>query len=498
MESVQDMSGCKDSQKVKHTTGLFVGMVAATELKTIQKAMQIAGTLNDEALRNGSIKKNLEKRGNRGESSKDRNVRDDNKRNRTRNAFATTINPIRRGYIVSKARGNPQNQVLAVNGGQGHRNQGNQVRGRALMLGAEEASQDPNIVTSTFTLNDHYATTLFDSGADYIFVSTTFIPMLDIEPNDLGFSYEIEIANEQLVEIDKVIQGCKLEIKDHVFEINLIPFGIRSFDVIIGMDWLSDHKAEIICHEKVVRIPLFGGEVIRVLGEKLKEKVKQLMSVKAKEKKQEEVIVVKEFPKVNSGNSKTKFHLTKLIALGSIDPSKIEAVKNWKAHRTSFGVRSFLELVRYYRSKASVVADALSRKERVKPKRVKAMNMTLQLSIKDSILSAQKEASDESGKLASRFVRPFEIIEKVGPMAYRLDFPEELNGVHGTFHVSNLKKCLADPTLQVPLDEIRVDAKLNLMEEPMEILEREFKKLKRSRIAIVKVWWNLKREPEFT
>ncbi|GJY28756.1 putative reverse transcriptase domain-containing protein [Tanacetum coccineum] len=104
----------------------------------------------------------------------------------------------------------------------------------------------------------------------------------------------------------------------------------------------------------------------------------------------------------------------------------------------------------------------------------------------------------KKGKLAPRFVGPFEIIEKVGPVAYRLDLPEELDGVHDTFHVSNLKKCLADPTLQVPLDEIRVDAKLNFVEEPVEILEREFKKLKRSRIAIVKVRWNSKRGPEFT
>ncbi|GJR98255.1 putative reverse transcriptase domain-containing protein [Tanacetum coccineum] len=104
----------------------------------------------------------------------------------------------------------------------------------------------------------------------------------------------------------------------------------------------------------------------------------------------------------------------------------------------------------------------------------------------------------KKGKLAPRFVGPFEIIEKVGPVAYRLDLPEELNGVHDTFHVSNLKKCLANPTLQVPLDRIRVDAKLNFVEEPVEILEREFKKLKRSRIAIVKVQWNSKRGPEFT
>ncbi|GJS62181.1 putative reverse transcriptase domain-containing protein [Tanacetum coccineum] len=104
----------------------------------------------------------------------------------------------------------------------------------------------------------------------------------------------------------------------------------------------------------------------------------------------------------------------------------------------------------------------------------------------------------KKGKLAPRFVRSFEIIEKVGPVAYRLDLPKELNGVHDKFHVSNLKNCLADPTLQVRLDEIRVDGKLNFVEEHVEILEIEFKKLKRSRIAIVKVQWNSKRGPEFT
>nr|GEV34537.1 reverse transcriptase domain-containing protein [Tanacetum cinerariifolium] len=104
----------------------------------------------------------------------------------------------------------------------------------------------------------------------------------------------------------------------------------------------------------------------------------------------------------------------------------------------------------------------------------------------------------KKGKLAPRFVGPFEIVEKVGHVAYMLDFPEELNGVHDMFHVSNLKKWLADPILQVPLNEIQVDAKLNFMEEHVEILEREFKKLKRSRISIVKVRWNSKRGPEFT
>nr|GFA45674.1 putative reverse transcriptase domain-containing protein [Tanacetum cinerariifolium] len=104
----------------------------------------------------------------------------------------------------------------------------------------------------------------------------------------------------------------------------------------------------------------------------------------------------------------------------------------------------------------------------------------------------------KKGKLAPRFFRPFIIIENVGFVAYRLDLPEELNGVHDTFHVSNLKKCLAGPTLQVPLHEIRVDFKLKFIEEPVEILEREFKKLKCSRISIVKVWCTSKRGPKFT
>ncbi|GJZ01183.1 putative reverse transcriptase domain-containing protein [Tanacetum coccineum] len=130
---------------------------------------------------------------------------------------------------------NHLNQVAANNGGKGHGNQGNHDRGREFMLGAEEARQDPNIVPAdTFTLNNHFATTLFDSGIDYSFVSTTFIPLLGLEPSELGFKYEIEIASGQLVEIDKVIKGCKLEIEGHVFDIDLIPFGHGSFDVIIA------------------------------------------------------------------------------------------------------------------------------------------------------------------------------------------------------------------------------------------------------------------------
>ncbi|GJY48890.1 putative reverse transcriptase domain-containing protein [Tanacetum coccineum] len=193
---------------------------------------------------------------------------------------------------------NRPNQVAANSGGQGRGNQGNQTRGRAFMLGAEEARQDPNIVTGTFTLNGHFATTLFDSGANYSFVSTTFIPLLGLEPSDLGFRYEIEIASGQLVEIDKVIKGCKLEIEGHVFDIDLIPFGHGSFDMIIGMDRLSNYKAKIIFHKKVVRIPLSDGKVLRVVGERPEEKARLLMSTKTSDKKKEKIVVVRDFPEV--------------------------------------------------------------------------------------------------------------------------------------------------------------------------------------------------------
>ncbi|GKB36264.1 putative reverse transcriptase domain-containing protein [Tanacetum coccineum] len=113
-----------------------------------------------------------------------------------------------------------------------------------------------------FTLDNHYAITLFDSGVDYSFVSTTSMPLLDIEPSNLGFSYEIEIDSGQLVEINEVIQGCKLEIEGHIFDIDLIPLGHKSFDGIVRMDWLSRHKAEIVCHKKVVRIPLPNCEIL--------------------------------------------------------------------------------------------------------------------------------------------------------------------------------------------------------------------------------------------
>ncbi|GJQ91402.1 putative reverse transcriptase domain-containing protein [Tanacetum coccineum] len=102
------------------------------------------------------------------------------------------------------------------------------------------------------------------------------------------------------------------------------------------------------------------------------------------------------------------------------------------------------------------------------------------------------------GKLNPWYIGPFKILKRVGPVAYTLELPEELSSVHNTFHVSNLKKCLSDESLVIPMKELRLDDTLNFVEEPVEIMDREVKQLRQSRIPIVKVRWNSKRGPELT
>ncbi|GKE55539.1 hypothetical protein Tco_1494724, partial [Tanacetum coccineum] len=102
------------------------------------------------------------------------------------------------------------------------------------------------------------------------------------------------------------------------------------------------------------------------------------------------------------------------------------------------------------------------------------------------------------GKLNPQYIGPFKILERIGPVAYKVELLEELSNVHNTFHVPNLKKYLSDESLVIPMKELRLDDKLNFVEETVEIMDQEVKQLKQSRIPIVKVKWDSKRGLEFT
>ncbi|GKD81744.1 putative reverse transcriptase domain-containing protein [Tanacetum coccineum] len=161
---------------------------------------------------------------------------------------------------MNRAPGQARNPI-ALEGNRNTRNNGNQARGRAFSVNAVDALQDPNVVTSTFSLNDHFATLL---NFDFNFISTKFVPLLNVKPSIVSPRYVIKVANGKQEKVDRIIRDCKLELGNSSLTIDLIPLGHVSFDVIVGMDWLSKNKDEIVCHEKVVRIPLEGGEILRV------------------------------------------------------------------------------------------------------------------------------------------------------------------------------------------------------------------------------------------
>ncbi|GJT73069.1 putative reverse transcriptase domain-containing protein [Tanacetum coccineum] len=179
--------------------------------------------------------------------------------------------------------------------GRNHKNEG--ARGRAYVV-VENPQQNPNVVTGTFLLNDHYACILFNSGAGKSFVSSMFTHFIDIAPAALNTSYEVELADGKVVSTNTVLRGCTLALYNHCFKIYLLLTRLGSFDVIVGMDWLSYHRAVIDCYEKIVRIPLLNGEILKVQGERPEKDPGSLACIKADEKKLDDIRVVRDFPKV--------------------------------------------------------------------------------------------------------------------------------------------------------------------------------------------------------
>nr|GEY54654.1 putative reverse transcriptase domain-containing protein [Tanacetum cinerariifolium] len=597
---------------------------------------------------------------------------------------------------ATTSRGNHPNPALVIKGNTNQRNNRNQEKGRAFGLGVTKAPQDPNVVTSTFYLNDHFAIVLCDFGADYSFISTNFLPLINMKPNVISFGYEIELASGVKVETSKIIRGCRLELERHSFTIDLIPFGyevhgehpegnlkqLKSMkvnepklkDILIVREFAGVFSKDLSglppSREVKFQIDLIPGVMpVLKLHYRLAPTKMQEMSNQIKELQE------KDYRELNKLTVKNRYPLPRIDDLfDQVQRSRIGEIlweiyhkflKDYKAshpvdsenQKFEWGdkqenafqtLKDMLydapilalpkgtnDFVVYFdalnQGKANVVADALSRKERLKPRRAQAMSMTIHSSIKARILEAQSEASKgintptemysvhpeadkmyydlrglywwlgmkkditmykalgtrldlsiayhpetygkskhtiqtledmlrayaidfggnwdthlppeiiqettdkivqikdrlktardrqksyvdhrqkplefsvgdkvllkvspkkgvvrfgKRSKLLPRYVGPFEIVKQVGLVAYRLRLPQELVGVHDTFYVSNLKKCLADVNLHVPLEEVKIDDKRHFVEEPMEIMDHEVKKLKKIRIPIVKV-----------
>nr|GEV60085.1 putative reverse transcriptase domain-containing protein [Tanacetum cinerariifolium] len=620
----------------------------------------------------------------------------------------------------------------------GNKNGVGKARGKAYLLGGGDTNPDSNIIKGTFLLNNHYALVLFDSGADRSFLSSTFSTLLDITPDTLDVSYAVELADKRISKTNTVLRGCTLRLLGHPFNVDLMPIELGSFDVIIGMDWLVNIHAVIVCDEKIVRIP-YGDEVLIVQGVKDTKGEKSKLSIisctktqkyiirgcliflaqvmkkkaedKSKDKRLEDMPTVRDFlevfPEDLPGLPPTRqvefqidlvpgaapvarapyrlalselqelsTQLQELSDKGFIRPrsrvySKIDLRSGYHqlrvqeedvpktTFRTCYGHYKFQVMpfgltnapaiakpmmkltqknmkfdwnekteaafqllkkklcsapilalpegsenfmvycdgsrkglgvdlmqreksdydceIHYHPGNENMVADALSQKEWNKPLRVRALVMTIGLNIPVQILDTQvegiKDGNSESkicvlftvknvdrlfvrlrlemlsslvrklfmkrlrklfrsrnifkllrdrqesyadkrrkllefevgdkvmlkvspwkevicfgkrGKLNPRYIGPFKIFAKVGTLTYRLEHLEQLNRVHSTFHVSNMKKCFVDEPLAILLDEIQIDDKLHFIEEPVKSINREVKRLTQSRIPIVK------------
>nr|GEV77369.1 putative reverse transcriptase domain-containing protein [Tanacetum cinerariifolium] len=584
-------------------------------------------------------------------------------------------------------------------------NRGNQggngnAPAKVYAVGHATTNPDSNVVIGVFLLNNRYASILFDTGANRSFMSTAFSSQIDITPTTLDHYYDVELADERTIRLNTSIRGFTLNFLNHLFNIDLMPVELGSFDVIIGMDWLAKYQAIIVCAKKITRRVEFQIDLIpgvapvarapyRLAPFKMKELSDQL-----KELSDKGFIG----PKLNKLTMKNRYPLLKIDDLfdqlqGSSVYSKIDLRSGYHqlrvceedilktAFRTRHGHYEFqvmpfglknapmnkeeheehlkliLELLKKEELHAKfskcefwipkdnitmdfimklpkssqgyktiwVIVDRLTKSvifvpiretdpieklARVYLKEVvtrhgihvliicdrdprfasnfwrslqKALGTSLDMiefsynnsyhaSIKAAPFEAlydqkchlrvcwakvrevqllgpeivqettekiiqikqriqatcdrQKSYIDlkrkpmefqvgdrvvlrvspwkgvirfgKQGKLNTRYVGPFKVLENVGSIAYKLELPQELSRVHNTFHVSNLKKCYADEPLAVPLDGLHFNDKLYFVEEPIEFIDREVKRLKQSHIPIVKVRWNYRRGPEFT
>ncbi|MFS7976319.1 putative nucleotidyltransferase, Ribonuclease H [Helianthus anomalus] len=195
------------------------------------------------------------------------------------------------------------------------------ARARTFNINARQAQADNNVVNGTFLVNGIYASCLFDTGADNCFVSFEFEKLLSRKRSYLPSSFEVEVATGRSIAVNSVLRDCTLELNNHIFSIDLIPMQLGSFDVIVGLDFLRENHAEVVCFDKMIRFSLANGDLLCVYGETASKGLKLMSCVPAnkylrkeyraflvnivvaeKEKKRKaevkDVPVVREFPQV--------------------------------------------------------------------------------------------------------------------------------------------------------------------------------------------------------
>nr|GEU86702.1 putative reverse transcriptase domain-containing protein [Tanacetum cinerariifolium] len=642
----------------------------------------LPGILTDEVVYCGTLTKGNDKRKNMEESSKQGSTWKDNKKSKNRSGFVATVPPRNDNVSTYPKQVAPVNTVRM-----GQNQRACYERGSLDHLRydcpkwkqANGQARNPLAWRETGTPKPMGTKQKEWNLIGMHFISSKFAPLLNMEPCIVNPGYVIEIADGESVKVDRVIRDCKLELGNSLFTIDLIPLGHGSFDVIVGMDWLSKNKRQVEFRiDLILGVTSIAKSPYHLAPSKMQEELQDkgfirpshlpwgapMLFVKKKdgsfrmcidyrEMKEEHEVHLKfvlellRKEKLYAKFSKCKFWLQEMHFLGHVfnpsvgyyrcfimnfskiaKPLTLLTQKNQKyecgkkeeeAFQTlksnlcdafilslpdgiedlelNMRQRRWIELfsdyeceIRYHPGKANMMVDALSRNEQVKPRRVRAMAMTIQSGVKEMILAAQRdvrmvilneahksrysvhhgadkmyhdlrdmywwpgmiiycylqttdkvvlvkenlkaardrqksyvdkrrkvlefEAGDQvllrvslwkgvvrfrkKGKLALRYVGPFMILERIVLVPYRLSLPEELNSLHDTFHVLNLKKFLANANLHVPLDEIKVDKTLSFVKERVEIMDQEIKKLKRKKITLVKVRWNSKRGLEFT